>query len=155
MFLLNAISFLAIVGGPGVVATARREMELPVETFSGAMRAGLRYAMHSPNLRGVLNRTALFCLPGAALQALLPIVARNRLGLSSGGYGVLLGCFGIGAASAAVVRPRLDERFDHDQLAVRLVDRSGRCSGARGHEPSRRGSSAWQCSSVASPGRPL
>ncbi|MGZ4678867.1 MAG: MFS transporter, partial [Ilumatobacteraceae bacterium] len=45
-----------------------------------------------------------------------PIIARSRLHLSSGGYGVLLGCFGTGAAFAAVVRPRLDHRFDHDQL---------------------------------------
>jgi MFS family permease len=116
VFLLNSVSFLAIVG---VLVWWRRpvpEAQAPAETFSGAMRAGLRYAAHSPNLRGVLYRTALFTLPGAALQALLPIVARDRLGLSSGGYGLLLGCFGIGAAGAAVVRPRLDDRFHHDQL---------------------------------------
>jgi predicted MFS family arabinose efflux permease len=116
VFLLNAISFLAIVGVLVWWRQPVNEMDLPVETFGGAVRAGIRYAMHSPNLRGVLHRTALFCFPAAALQALLPVVARNRLGLSSGGYGVLLGCFGVGAASAAVIRPRLDERFDHDQL---------------------------------------
>jgi MFS family permease len=66
----------------------------------------------------VLNRLALFSLPAAALQALLPVVVRDRLGLTSGGYGVLLGCFGIGAASGAVVRPRLDERFNHDQMML-------------------------------------
>lgn len=118
VFLLNAISFLAIVG---VLVWWRRpvtELDSPAETFSGAMRAGLRYAVHSPALRLVLNRTAFFTIPAAALQALLPVVARGRLGLSSGGYGVLLGCFGIGAASAAVIRPRLDERFKHDQLVL-------------------------------------
>ncbi len=116
VFILNAVSFLAIVG---VLVWWRRpvtEVDSPAETFSGAMRAGLRYAVHAPALRLVLNRTAAFTLPAAALQALLPIVARDRLGLTSGGYGVLLGCFGLGAASAAVVRPRLDERFHHDQL---------------------------------------
>ncbi len=118
VFLINAVSFLAIVG---VLAWWRRpvtQTDMPAETFSGAMRAGLRYAAHSPAFRGVLNRTAVFTLPAAALQALLPIVARDRLGLSSGGYGLLLGCFGIGAAGAAVIRPRLDERFGHDQLVV-------------------------------------
>ncbi len=118
VFLINAVSFLAIVG---VLVWWRRpvpESNLPAETLSGAMRAGLRYAVHSPALRGVLNRTAVFTLPAAALQALLPIVARDRLGLTSGGYGLLLGCFGIGAAGAAVVRPRLDDRYDHDQLVV-------------------------------------
>jgi MFS family permease len=118
VFLLNAVSFLAIVG---VLVWWRRpepNETMPAETFSGAMRAGLRYAAHSPTFRGVLNRVALFTLPAAALQALLPVVVRDRLGLTSGGYGVLLGCFGIGAAGGAVVRPRLDERFHHDQLMV-------------------------------------
>ena len=116
VFLLNAVSFLAIVG---VLVWWKRpvtEVDSPAETFSGAMRAGLRYAVHAPALRVVLNRTAAFTLPAAALQALLPIVARDRLGLTSGGYGVLLGCFGLGAAGGTVVRPRLDERFHHDQL---------------------------------------
>jgi MFS family permease len=118
VFLLNAISFLAIVA---VLVWWRRpptEVTMPAETFSGAMRAGLRYAVHAPALRTVLNRTALFTFPAAALQALLPVVARGRLHLSSGGYGVLLGCFGIGAAGAAVIRPRIDARFDHDQLVL-------------------------------------
>ena len=118
VFLLNAVSFLAIVG---VLVWWRRpetEESMPDETLSGAMRAGLRYAAHSPAFRTVLNRTAIFTFPAAAQQSLLPIVARNRLELSSGGYGVLLGCFGIGAAASAVVRPRLDERFHHDQLVL-------------------------------------
>ena len=116
VFLINAVSFLAIVGVLVWWRRPKTETQVPAETFSGAMRAGLRYAAHSPNLRGVLTRTALFCLPAAALQALLPIVARGRLGLSSGGYGLLLGCFGVGAAAATVIRPRLDHRFNHDQL---------------------------------------
>ena len=116
VFLLNAASFLAIVG---VLVWWRRpatEVDMPAETFGGAMRAGLRYAMHAPSLRVVLNRTAAFTIPAAAMQSLLPIVARERLALSGGGFGVLLGCFGLGAAGAAVIRPRLDERFNHDQL---------------------------------------
>jgi MFS family permease len=116
VFLINAFSFLAIVG---VLVWWQRpvaEDTMPAETLSGAVRAGLRYAAHSPALRGVLHRTAIFIVPAAALQALLPVVVRDRLGLGSGGYGVLLGCFGIGAASGAVVRPRLDDRFNHDEL---------------------------------------
>src|SRR4029078_6120700 len=91
------------------------EEAMPAETLSGAVRAGLRYATHSPALRGVLNPTAVFVVPAAGMQALPPVVARTRLGLSSGGFGILLGCFGVGAAGAAVVRPRLDARFHHDQ----------------------------------------
>src|SRR3954466_8052194 len=118
VFLINAISFLAIVG---VLLWWRRpviEDTMHEETLSGAVRAGLRYAAHSPGLRGVLNRTAIFIVPAAALQALLLVVVRDRLGLGSGGYGVLLGCFGIGAASAALIPPRPGARCDHDGLVL-------------------------------------
>jgi MFS family permease len=47
---------------------------------------------------------------------LLPVVARGPLHLSSGGYGLLLGCFGIGAALSAVVRPRIVARVHVDRL---------------------------------------
>ena len=118
VFLLNAISFVGVLG---VLVWWRRpapEVHMPAESFSGAVRAGVRYAAHAPMLRAVLIRTGLFVLPCAAVQALLPIETRDRLGLGSGWYGVLLGCFGVGAAASAVVRPRLDERFHLDRLVV-------------------------------------
>ena len=118
VFFLNAISFVGVLG---VLVWWRRpapEVHLPAESFSGAVRAGVRYAAHAPMLRAVLIRTGLFVLPCAAVQALLPIETRDRLDLGSGWYGVLLGCFGVGAAASAVVRPRLDERFHLDRLVV-------------------------------------
>ena len=126
VFLINAISFLAIVG---VLLWWRRpitEDTMPDETLSGAVRAGLRYAAHSPGLRGVLNRTAIFIIPAAALQALLPVVVRDRLGLGSGGYGILLGCFGIGAASAAVIRPAARRTIRPRPARLRFFGRDGK-----------------------------
>jgi hypothetical protein len=69
-------------------------------------------------LRGVLARTALFIVPAAALQALLPSIVRLRLHLGSGGYGVLLGAFGIGAAFAAVMRPRMLRLLPPDRIVA-------------------------------------
>ncbi|MGD9700822.1 MAG: MFS transporter [Acidimicrobiia bacterium] len=107
VFLLNAGSFLAIVA---VLVRWRHRPEptnAPVETIVGAMRAGLRYGVNSNALRHVLIRAALFVVPGTALVSLLPVVARGPLELGSGGFGLLLACFGLGAASSAIVRPRL------------------------------------------------
>jgi MFS family permease len=42
-----------------------------------------------------------------SIWALLPLVARTRLHLGSGGYGLLLGGVGIGAVAGAAVLPRL------------------------------------------------
>jgi MFS family permease len=117
-FLVNATSFLGVVTVLLWWHPPRPSLRLPAETLAGAVRAGLRYGANSLVFRTVLVRTALFVVPAAGLQALLPIVVRGPLELSSGGYGVLLGCFGLGAVAAATVRPRLDAALSTDQLVV-------------------------------------
>lgn len=116
VFAINAVSF---VGTAAVLARwrpSKTETRLPAETLAGATRAALRYGLNAPVLRGVLLRVAALMFPAAAIQALLPIVVRDSLHLGSGSYGLLLGCFGVGAASAAIVRPRLEERASPDRL---------------------------------------
>ena len=81
------------------------------ERFVPALRAGARYVRHSQVVRRLLLRSALFVLPGTALWALLPLVATRRLGLGSGGYGLLLAALGIGAVAGAVVLPRVAGRL--------------------------------------------
>jgi MFS family permease len=73
----------------------------PAERVAGAMRAGLRYARHAPELSSVLVRTGVFALCASALWALMPLVARAELGLGAFEYGLLLGCLGAGAIAGA------------------------------------------------------
>jgi MFS family permease len=103
VFALNTITFLVFA-----LALLRwrpdgaRAVDVP-ERFTSALRAGARYVRHSPTVRRLLWRAMLFLVPGSALMALLPLVASRRLGLGSGGYGVLLGALGVGAIIGALV----------------------------------------------------
>ncbi|MGZ8750774.1 MAG: MFS transporter, partial [Pseudonocardia sp.] len=111
VFAVNAASYavMAVVvlrWGP----RSRVSGDVP-ERFVPALRAGARYVRHSRVVRRLLLRSALFVLPGTALWALLPLVATRRLGLGSGGYGLLLAALGIGAVAGAVVLPRVAERL--------------------------------------------
>jgi MFS family permease len=118
VFAVNAASFVGTVMVLRSWRPAPAEARLPVESLSGATRGALRYGAHAPILRGVLARTGLFIFPAAAVQALLPIVVRGPLKLGSGGYGALLGCFGLGAVAAAIFRPRVEERLSPDQQVM-------------------------------------
>lgn len=118
VFLLNMLSFLAVLA---VLARWREEPKeslLPAERVLGAMRAGVRYLHHAPALQAVLVRTGGFILGASALWALLPLVARDLLGLGPTGYGVLLGSMGLGAVGGATVLPHLRRRMSLDALVA-------------------------------------
>jgi MFS family permease len=118
VFLLNAASFVAVLF---VVYRWQREprtSRLPAEHVIGAIRAGIRYARHAPALRVVLVRSGVFILCGAALWALLPLLARDQLGLGAVGYGVLLGCLGVGAITGAALLPRIRRKVSLDTLVA-------------------------------------
>ena len=88
------------------------------ETFAEALQAGLRFARNAPALRAVLVRAALFMVGGSAVLALLPLVARRQLGLGSDGYGLLLGCFGLGAVIGATLLSRLRRRASRNRIVA-------------------------------------
>jgi MFS family permease len=118
VFGLNAVSFL------GVLAVLWRWRRPPRDDLGageqvlGAIGAGVRYVRFAPLLRAVLVRTALFILPASALWALLPVVARGRLGLGATGFGLLLGALGIGSVAGAVALPRLRRAVPIDRRVV-------------------------------------
>ncbi|MBM0233284.1 MFS transporter [Micromonospora sp. STR1_7] len=116
VFALNAVAFGIFTYAlwrwrPGNV----RAVEVP-ERFTAALRAGSRYVRHSPIVRRLLRRALVFVIPASALWALLPLVANRRLGLGSGGYGLLLAALGVGAIAGGVLLAVIRTRLSANQL---------------------------------------
>ena len=107
VFLANAVSFVAVLGAVAVTAVPALTRSLPREHVAAAVRSGGRFVINSPTLLALIVRASAFIFPAGAIWALLPLVARHRLGLGSAGYGVLLGCVGLGALGAATFGPAL------------------------------------------------
>ncbi|WP_448638452.1 MFS transporter [Geodermatophilus sp. URMC 63] len=112
---VSAVAFLVVLG---VVRRPPVPTGMPPERFTSAMRTGGRYVRNSPAVRRWLLRVFLFVLPGAAMWALLPLVASERLSSGSTGFGVLLGSLGIGAVAGAAVLPHLAPRLSANRLLV-------------------------------------
>ena len=110
VFILNAVSFLAVIAALKSWQRPQSMSELPAERVAGAIRAGLRYARHSPELRAVLTRGAGFFVFASASWALLPLIVRQELNSGPGTYGLFLACMGLGAIAGALLLPRVHAR---------------------------------------------
>jgi MFS family permease len=111
LFLINAATFGPLIGVIAWWRGKRPPTALPREHVREAVRAGGRYVRASPVLRVVLLRTGLFSFFATSIWAVLPLVARKTFHLGSGGYGLLLGCVGVGAVLGASLLPRLRKHF--------------------------------------------
>ena len=118
VFILNALSFLAVIAALLIWKRAPKESELPAERVIGAIRAGLRYARHSPELRAVLTRGAAFFVFASASWALLPLIVRQELKRGPSTYGFFLACLGAGAIGGALLLPRLHARVSRDRIVA-------------------------------------
>jgi len=113
-FLLNAASFF------GVILFLYR-WQRPMEASATPRRIwpaigdGFAYVRESSLAKSVLLRTGTFSVAAASLLALMPIIARP---FGARGYGVLLGCFGLGALIGAAALPRLREKLSVDGVVV-------------------------------------
>lgn len=118
VFFVNSLSFVAVLIAVALVTVPARVAALPREHFRSATRAGGRFVRNSPALLGMMVRAAAFGFFATGLWALLPIVARRTLGLGSGGYGLLLGCVGIGAVLGATFSPAIRKALSPSQLLL-------------------------------------
>ena len=117
-FLLNAVSYLGLIGVLLSWRQPARAQTLPRERIGVAVEAGIRYVSMSPHLRVVMLRAAVFGITGSAISALMPIVARDHIGGGALTYGILLGGFGIGAIGGALYSRRQRERRYNEGVAT-------------------------------------
>jgi MFS family permease len=115
-FLINALSYVALIV---VLVLWRRPKPapfLPPENMLMAMGAGVRYARLSPEIRTVLVRGVVFGVMGSGVWALMPLIARDLIGGNAVTYGVLLGAFGSGAVLGALSSTSLRKRYTNEAI---------------------------------------
>ncbi len=116
VFLIVAAVSAATTFAYARVETQQRTSSLPNERFVAAMRLGLQYARQTPAVVAALAQVSLYTFFAVVMQALLPLVARDRLGGSAGTYTLLLASMGFGAIAGVMAMPALRRRLSPDQL---------------------------------------
>lgn len=101
-FTINSVSYIAMI-----LALLRWRPDFtPPERREGMMAAigrGLSHCARTSALRRIILRGFAIGLGIAAYQALVPLVTREQLHGSEGDFGLLLGAFGMGSISTALV----------------------------------------------------
>jgi MFS family permease len=115
-FALNVVSFLGVIVLVWRWRRPVRRRTTPAETVAGATVAALRYVRFSPSLRGLMFRSGLTMFFASALIALMPSLSRS-VSDSPTAYGILLGCFGLGAVLGALLLQPARARWSGEKVA--------------------------------------
>jgi MFS family permease len=96
-FLINAVSFVAVVFSLCTLDTSKLNPSKPAERKKGQMREGFRYVRDTPSLGVPLLMMALVGCLAYEFQVTLPVVARSTFGGGADAAGFLTSAMGVGA----------------------------------------------------------
>jgi len=101
-FGLNALSYVAVLIGLFMVRlTSWQPPTVLVRPLDG-IRESLAYMRGTPVVAALMKLVTVYSVLGVPYLTLMPVFARDRLGLDASGYGLLLACVGIGGLVGAL-----------------------------------------------------
>jgi len=105
-FLINAVSYLAVIAGLLAMDPARLHRLPPLDRAGGQVRAGLRYVWGDHVLRSTIALVAVVGALGLNYRVALPLLARFTFGGSASAYGALASIMAAGAVVGALAAAR-------------------------------------------------
>jgi MFS family permease len=102
-FLLNALSFVAVVGSLLSMNTATLTPSEPTARSRGQLREGFRYVARTPELAVPLLMMGLVGMLAYEFQVTLPVMAQRVFNGGAETFGVMTSAMGIGAVFGGLV----------------------------------------------------
>lgn len=118
-FAVNAASFLTVLFGLSRIQLPARAPAVARGSPWEGIREGLGWVAGDRRLRGLVETISVFAILCTPILALMPVVAREQLGLGAGGYGLLLSAVGIGGLTGALALAASSPRLRRGTLLVR------------------------------------
>lgn len=119
-FGINAASYVAVAFVVTAIGRGFTAADDDGGSVLKALSAGVRFARHTRAFRRLLVLGTLFALGTAVLQAMLPVRA-EELGSSAGGYGILLGMMGAGAAIGGTRVSWFNQRLGNRSIPLTVL----------------------------------
>lgn len=102
-FVLNGVSFLAVIAGLLLMDVKPYVGAVPTESPLKQMREGLGYIWHHPTVRPLITLVAISNMFALGYMALLPAFAQDVLHAGKVGYGFMSTAIGVGALAGALM----------------------------------------------------
>ncbi|TGD72577.1 MFS transporter [Mangrovimicrobium sediminis] len=119
-FFINAISYVPMLFSLYRWNRVAEVSRLPPEGLFRSIHAGVRFVANMRPVRRAIMRVFVISFLGAALQALLPLVAKDMIGGDASVFGLMLGAYGVGAVSGIFVLQRLRASIGNENI-VRMT----------------------------------
>jgi len=116
-FFANAASYLAVIASLLAMRVGPRPPAVHPPAFA-AMREGFEYVFGNRWPRAVVTIIATFAVFGFSFMTMMPVFARDALGLDARGYGAIVSAVGVGAAAAALFMAGVGGRTQRARLVL-------------------------------------
>lgn len=117
-FGLNALSYLTVIIGLSMIRLPAWQPPLTTGSPLHGMLEGLRYIRSAKKVSALIRFIAVFSILGVPYITLMPVVARDLLGLDASGYGLLLSSLGVGGLCGALALAAVGRRIPRGRLLV-------------------------------------
>jgi MFS family permease len=101
-FGLNALSYVTVLVGLYMMKMPVWRPSVAVTSPLAGAVEGIRYLRDTKVVSAMMKVVTVYSVLGVPYLVLMPVVARDRLLLGAGGYGLLLACVGVGGLGGAL-----------------------------------------------------
>ena len=102
-FGFNAVSFVTVLVGLFLVELPPWKPAATLVRPLEGIRESLNFMRGTPLVASLMKVVTVYSILGIPYLTLMPVFARDRLGLGAGGYGLLLSCVGMGGFTGALL----------------------------------------------------
>ncbi|MEW9532502.1 MFS transporter [Microbispora sp. NPDC049125] len=106
IFLLNAVSFGAVIAGLVLMRSSELRTPEPVPRAKGQLREGLRYVGSRPDLLLPLLIVAFMAIFAQSFSTSIALMARQVYGAGASSFGIASSAFAVGAFGGALLAAR-------------------------------------------------
>src|SRR5260370_34390089 len=119
VFAFNGLGFLVVFLVILKWKRARRQSQLPLESFFESFTTAIRYVRYTPGIKIILVRRALFSFFISIVSALMPVVVLQELHLEPANLGVLFTSMAIGSVTTSIfIIPWARSRYSPQRLTT-------------------------------------